>query len=195
MDIRIARKEDVSRIVAFHSQQFEDYYLTQLGSKVLESYYGFFISSAKNKCFITLDGEEVVGLALFVTDFDAHISRFYATYKMLLSVSIIKSLLKFNKIVWGGTLERVKNVFKKSDDSLELPKLTLLSLAVSKEHRGHGIGQELLEHAEEYYRQKQIKSYYLSVLSKNKKAIKFYEKNGFVKVGLKDRLYYMEKNI
>ncbi|MFX3924808.1 GNAT family N-acetyltransferase, partial [Streptococcus suis] len=91
------------------------------------------------------------------------------------ATSIIKALLGMNRIVWKGTAERVMNLFRTSEKAFDLPKLTLLSLAVSNCYRGNGIGKKLINFAEEFYIDKGIESYYLSVLSSNYDAIRFYE--------------------
>lgn len=195
MEIRLANLNDIEKIATFHSEQFSDYYLTQLGKNVLCKYYEFFINSKENRCFISIKDGTIVGLGLFLEDFEEQIAQFYSQNKTLLAVSILKSLLKCNKIVWEGTYERVKNMFTISSVDSDLPKLTLLSLAVSEKFRGKGIGKELLEHAEKYYQEKGKTRYYLSVLAHNTKAIGFYEKNNFVKLKQKGKIYYMEKEI
>lgn len=193
MEIRLVNLSDVNAIVKFHEEQFPEYYLTQLGSSVLYSYYNFFITSPKNKCFLILKEEEIAGIALFVENFEEQISEFYSRYKILLSKSILKELLMMNKVVWGGTFERFFTMLSNSDRQTDLPKLTLLSLAISEKYRGQGLGKKLLAFAEEYYTFQGVDSYYLSVLSENMGAIRFYEKNGFVVLSSKDRLHYMLK--
>ncbi|HFI0401215.1 TPA: GNAT family N-acetyltransferase [Streptococcus suis] len=193
MEIKLANLDDIDEIVKFHKEQFSDYYLTQLGSSILSRYYTFFITSSVNNCFVVLEKNKIIALALFVNDFEFHISKFYANNKVFLATSIIKALLGMNRIVWKGTAERVMNLFRTSEKAFDLPKLTLLSLAVSNCYRGNGIGKKLINFAEEFYIDKEIKSYYLSVLSSNYDAIRFYEKNGFNKMNSDSRLYYMEK--
>lgn len=51
-------------------------------------------------------------------------------------------------------------------------------------HTGKGIGQQMLLHAEKIATHRQYQYIYLTVWVKNERAIRFYEKNGFVKSGL-----------
>lgn len=195
VEIRLVNLGDVNDIVRFHEKQFPEYYLTQLGSSILYRYYEFFITSPKNKCFLILKKEQIAGIALFVENFEEQISEFYSKYKILLARSILKKLLMMNRVVWGGTFERFSVMLSNSDQQTDLPELTLLSLAISEKYRGQGLGRQLLAFAEEYYTLQEVDSYYLSVLSDNERAIKFYEQNGFIVYSSNERLYYMLKHL
>ena len=55
-------------------------------------------------------------------------------------------------------------------------------LAVNPAHQNLGIGNKLMEYAENYARKKQLNSVRLDTFSKNLKNQKFYEKRGYIKL-------------
>ena len=66
----------------------------------------------------------------------------------------------------------------KEDDSIEIERVY-----VSEEFQGKNVGQNLLNKAIEICIEKNAQSLWLGVWEKNYKAIRFYQKNGFVEFG------------
>jgi len=66
----------------------------------------------------------------------------------------------------------------KEDDSIEIERVYVLS-----EFHGKNVGKKLLDKAIEISREKNAKSVWLGVWEKNYKAIRFYQKNGFLEFG------------
>ena len=66
----------------------------------------------------------------------------------------------------------------KEDDSIEIERVYVLS-----EFHGKNVGKKLLDKASEISREKNAKTLLLGVWEKNYKAIRFYQKNGFVEFG------------
>jgi ribosomal protein S18 acetylase RimI-like enzyme len=64
---------------------------------------------------------------------------------------------------------------QQAEDSLEIERIYVL-----KEYQGKGIGNELLNLAKHIANQKNAPYIWLGVWEENKKAIAFYEKNGFI---------------
>ena len=60
-------------------------------------------------------------------------------------------------------------------------------LAVNPVHQNSGIGNKLMDYAENYARKKQLTSVRLDTFSKNLKNQKFYERRGYVKL---ESIYY-----
>jgi len=58
----------------------------------------------------------------------------------------------------------------------------LKSIVVDTDHRGHGVGKELLSFAEDYFRPSS-RHFFLCVSSFNHRARKLYENTGYKKVG------------
>lgn len=65
-----------------------------------------------------------------------------------------------------------------NNDALEIERIYVL-----QEYQGKRIGQFMLDKAIELATQHSMKYVWLGVWEKNEKAIRFYEKNGFVKFG------------
>jgi ribosomal protein S18 acetylase RimI-like enzyme len=66
----------------------------------------------------------------------------------------------------------------KEDDSIEIERVY-----VSEEFQGKNVGQNLLNKAIEICIEKNAQSLWLGVWERNYKAIRFYQKNGFVEFG------------
>lgn len=191
---RTADIDDINKIVAFHINNFPDYYLTQLGSDLLNKYYYYFINNDNNFCMLAFYEENMVGLSLFVDKFDEQINSFYKQNIISISKSILLNCLKCNKIILEGTKKRIFSLFKNSI-SVDLPETTLLSLVVDRESRKLGIASNLIMNSEDILISRKIESYYLSVLSDNSGAIEFYKKRGFALIGKDNGLLYLKKEI
>lgn len=74
-----------------------------------------------------------------------------------------------------------------------LDECEIARIAVAKEVRRKGIGQQLFDHMTEICQQKQLTRMLLDVRESNRVAIIFYEKNGFEMDGER-KLYYGGKN-
>ncbi|MFP8915831.1 GNAT family N-acetyltransferase [Enterococcus innesii] len=195
MDYKLATFADLNKIVDFHLENFEGYYLTNLGKDVLNKYYYFFLNNKKNKFFLVKDGEEIVGLALFVEDFEEQINVFYKNNFLLLSKNILKKFVLLNKPVISGTLSRVISTVKSDSNIYDLPRMSLLSLAIDKKNRSQGIGKSLIDFSEVYLNDLGYQSYYLSVLNTNFRGINFYKRLGFKPIKTDNNLVYFEKSI
>jgi len=75
------------------------------------------------------------------------------------------------KINFGHTQTEIKD-----ENSLEIERIYVL-----KEFHGKKVGQQLYEKAMEIAEKKNVDYVWLGVWEKNPRAIRFYEKNGFVK--------------
>ncbi len=73
--------------------------------------------------------------------------------------------------------------------SVRIPKLRLYSIAVHPEARKNHIGQLLLDHAFTRVPKCKKNGIYLEVRQSNTVALRFYEKNGFRRTGIKKAYY------
>ena len=84
----------------------------------------------------------------------------------------------------GHTAGYLKINFGKAQTELkEKDGMEVARIYVLKEFHGKGMGQRLLEKALQIAKNKKINYIWLGVWGKNQKAIRFYEKNGFIKFG------------
>jgi ribosomal-protein-alanine N-acetyltransferase len=78
----------------------------------------------------------------------------------------------------------------------------ILDIAVNPDHRGRGVGLELMARAEGFAREKQAEVLALEVRASSTPAISLYERCGFRRTGIRSRYYdagedavLMEKNL
>lgn len=69
------------------------------------------------------------------------------------------------------------------------PEGELLKIAVRKKNRESGVGHFLLEHLCHELKKRTVTSLFLEVRSKNRTALRFYEKHGFLTVGTRPGYY------
>ena len=116
----------------------------------------------------------------------------------LLSVEIpnyVDKILKFATIESISIDGRLKAfiAFYENDKSRESAFLTMI--AVSKSSWQLGYGEELLKFSIKEIDKKGFKFYKLQVKEDNLKAIRLYQKYGFINVGVKDGVVNMEKQL
>ncbi|HNX15665.1 MAG TPA: GNAT family N-acetyltransferase, partial [Oscillospiraceae bacterium] len=68
-------------------------------------------------------------------------------------------------------------------DINDVQSLELERIYVDAKFQGRGLGRVLMEHAIEIARERKKSYVWLGVWEKNDKAIAFYQKNGFYKIG------------
>ncbi len=69
------------------------------------------------------------------------------------------------------------------------PEAELLKIAVKEKNRGHGIGLLLFQHLFWELEKRRITSLFLEVRSANRAALNFYDKHGFLRVGIRSGYY------
>lgn len=65
----------------------------------------------------------------------------------------------------------------------------ILSIGVKKRVRRNGIGKYLIEQAKRFSTLHQLKSILLEVAETNRNAVRFYKKQGFLKIGIRNNYY------
>lgn len=73
--------------------------------------------------------------------------------------------------------------------SFVLDEAELLKIGVLESHQRCGVGKNLHAKMEDYLREQNVKNIFLEVRIDNKKAINFYEKNGYEKVTIRENYY------
>lgn len=69
------------------------------------------------------------------------------------------------------------------------PEAELLKIVVKKENRGRGVGRFLFKHLFEELQKSEVTSLFLEVRLRNRIALDFYERHGFVHVGVRPGYY------
>ena len=105
--------------------------------------------------------------------------------------SIAKGGARFQLAVDGRKIVGFANV-RRGQKGWELYRIYLLP-----EYIGKGVGRELLKLGERFFEEKKARKYYVYVYSRNKRALDFYFRNGFVRVKERDKRpeLYLEKRL
>jgi ribosomal protein S18 acetylase RimI-like enzyme len=106
-------------------------------------------------------GKDVIARALSNPETEFYIAR------------LNKEAIGYLKINFGNAQTDLKD-----PEGMEIERIYTLS-----EHFGKNVGKVLLDKAFETAREKNVKYVWLGVWEKNPRAIRFYEKNGFVSFG------------
>jgi ribosomal protein S18 acetylase RimI-like enzyme len=84
----------------------------------------------------------------------------------------------------GEIVGYVKINLNNRDDSVKgIKTVEMERIYAGKEHIGKGVGKELMQASIQEARQRDCDSLWLGVWEKNRRAIEFYKKWGFIKVG------------
>jgi ribosomal protein S18 acetylase RimI-like enzyme len=164
-------------IVKIHKQAFKNFFLTQLGDFFLNVYYKASLKADDCVCIGIFDENSLLkGFAI-----GSLCSKGY--HKKLLknnifSFSIVFLYLMFSK---PKSLIRLKNnLEKKANEKDDGLYAELLSIAVSTDSKGQGLGKLLLSDFEETLRKHNVKKIALTTDKyKNEDTLAFYEKTGY----------------
>lgn len=195
--LKKVEREDICMIAKLHKRIFSDHLLGQLPVFLIKSFYLSYYKSYVSKREILFDGcfqkdGSLLGFVLGGESHDLNQAKKSFLHKNLFLLSCvslfnfkmypfisqkIRILLRNNKIRMGGGKQ---------------PSFRLLSIGVSPEYQGKGISILLLNQFEEETFDK-VRAYGLSVHINNRRAIAFYQKNGFLFSGENSISYFMQK--
>jgi ribosomal protein S18 acetylase RimI-like enzyme len=169
----------------------KDHFSSKFSKKMLIEYYGELIKinefcySARN------ENNEIIGFIIAGKKTGEAIRRF--------------SQVRFFSLIWYSILTPSELVTKakgylegfyarKPLKTKSVNKLRLLSIATGKKYQSLGYGAEMLARFEDELRLVGAVEYGLSVRYKNHRAVKFYQKNGFLKEKItKKNIYFIKK--
>lgn len=185
--------EYLEAIANIHHQVFQKNHLTaNFSQKKTKEYYQNIIKASDLSIIIqkkTFDRREerkvILGYIVAGASVPIGVSTFLKNNRLyVLSIMIKKPTLFYSKL----KLFIASHIQKPFSSTT---KFRLLSIAISKDAQSRGTGLSLLNSFENILIEKGVHDYGLSVKNSNKKAIAFYEKNGFIlECQLKDSKYY-----
>lgn len=130
-------------------------------------YNDYYTECEKDNCFVFADdNDEAVGYILCAEDFDKYIYMMEKLY--LPKLSYLGK--KYRTIAEGEIF--VHRIFRRKYPAH-------LHIDILPEYRSKGVGTQLTDTLKEHLKSKGCKGLMLSAGANNKKAIKFYKKNGF----------------
>ena len=200
--IEKATIKDMAKVAEVHVQCFHGYFISELGTTLIQRYYQEFLLEDDNLFLIAKENENIIGFCMgYVQGKSDARNSFIRNNRFLLTVKILEKGLQFNKIVINRVYLHVKYYFKAlfnstkniSPKQLVDAKGDLLSIGVLEQYRGLGVSCQLVRKFEEMLMNKEINTYQLSCYSSNLVAIKFYQKMGLVPIRISNIETVFEK--
>lgn len=199
------RNEDLIDVARVHINAFPKSFLSKLGIGAIRRYYEWQMIGPHNHYNIVaeLDGK-LVGFCVGGISRGAMIG-FLKKYRFYLAIKLLSKLyLLFHKDFFAKFVFAVKLFLKKiffNEESKAKTRISdsygILAICVLKEVQGLGVAKELMIESENKAKREGFKYMHLTVDSDNTRAIKFYEKLGFVKVleRSKNGSVFMQKRV
>ena len=175
---RKSKVSDSNQIAKIHLKSFPNFFLTTLGYSFLKTYY---TSCAKSKeaisiCAIDQDDKKLLGFAVGCFNSSGFNKRLI--FSNLFEYSYIALLLLITKPI--ALIRLYKNLAKNNNKDDKGNYSELLSIGVSPDQNGFGIGQGLLVKFENQVREKGINTITLTTdADSNDSVLRFYKKSGY----------------
>jgi ribosomal protein S18 acetylase RimI-like enzyme len=189
------RIEDVAGAARLHACVFPDYFLTHMGPRFLEGFYGEFVGQPGNYGLVATCDQGLIGCVIGTLNSQACYERFYRHNLGMISWTVLQRLVldAYVRRNLGARMVHVGRAFRsligvKGTHSAEAgpPTARLLSIGVDPEWRGQGIAAELVaEYCRELW-EDGVERVGLSVRRDNHGAIAFYGATGWYEEGADD---------
>ena len=173
---KIKSSEETTNIADIHISSFPDFFLTSFGKHFLRCFYHQYLKNDDSGIYGAYEDDKLIGFLAYCSN-NKRIAKmtvfkhpFSIGFPLLMKVVFSK---KFRK--------RFNGAF--SQTSSPNNYIYFSSLAVSKKHRGIGVGSALIQFANTELEKGFDGAYILTDYKNNKSVIEFYAKNGF---GLSD---------
>jgi ribosomal protein S18 acetylase RimI-like enzyme len=189
--IKKADISDIQNIINLHLSSFDrNHFSAVFSKKMLEKYFENLLELNEfNFVFYNDEQKELLGYVIAGFNSQEAVNKFIKKNYF----SVILTLLKNPKFLSEKVSEIVEKIFGK--EIIKKAKCRLYLIAVNEHYKGKGIGKQLINHLENEIRKSGLNLYGLSVRKDNKKAIGFYNKNGYeVEFENSKSIYYI-KNI
>lgn len=178
MHTRKIKSEESGQVARLHIEGIDTGFISSLGERFVTVLYEAIVDSPYGFGFVAEEDGKVLGFIAFTMD----INKLYRSL-------IFKKGVKFIFLLAGKmvSLNRIRRVFQtlfypSRIKAFDLPKAELLSIAVTPEGRGKGVGKELIAKGLEECRKRGIDKVKVLVAAGNEAANKLYEKCGFERV-------------
>ena len=176
--VRTMLEKDIKEVVRIHSESLPQDFLPSLGIDFLAKiFYPNTLNSPLGITFVkTIDGEVAGFLTL------AYKSNLFL--KNIILKNFYRTIIIFFKKMFltplflRECLDIFFQVFLKEKEYKESPEIVVI--AVKKNFRGMGVGQELVNYVKEHLKNKGFNKLFVKTLTSNLSAIKLYEKTGGV---------------
>lgn len=183
--VRQATAQDLPQVVAVHTQCFPDSFSTALGKKLLVKFYTEYMNDVPELFLVAERDGKICGFCMgYYCEENPYMKRFFKHNLFAAGLRIAGQLLIGNKAAW----KKLTSVFSKKAEFKPIGEPykagaqdgDLLSICVLPQARGCGAAQALIETYEQVLKAHGRKYCLLTVAVDNSRAIRFYERNGYV---------------
>lgn len=189
--IRKIKEEDIQEISKIHKRAFdESHFTSHLSTRLLMKFYRKLIEfNSFTFLFEDDDSKNIAGFIIAGDKTQAAIDNFTReNFAEIFKIFLFKPYLLKPKLKAAFT-KLIKGKAFSAQSSLRL-----LSIAVAPEFQNKKIGKQLILFLETELKKNNIYQYGLSVKNDNEKAIKFYNRNGYlIEKEIDDGIYYFKK--
>ena len=183
--VRQATREDLKQVAAVHKNCFPDSFSTALGEKLLVKFYTEYMTSVPELFLVAEEEGKICGFCMgYYCEENPYMKLFFKHNLLAAGLRIAGQLLIGNKAAW----KKLTATFSKKAEFKPLGEEyktgvqdgDLLSICVLPQTRGSGAAQELISTYENILQNRGRKYCILTVAVDNPRAIRFYERNGYV---------------
>jgi len=177
MIYREVKKSEYKILADIHIEAFKDFFLTSLGKSFLRTYYKASLKSAESIAICAVDDEnKIIGFIIGCIQ-----SKGY--HKRLMKQNLLMFLYEGFVIA----LKKPKALFRLANNLDKTAIITddgnyaeLLSIGVSPESKGAGIGKEMIKRFEEEAKSRRCLTIALTTdYENNETVLEFYKRNGY----------------
>jgi ribosomal protein S18 acetylase RimI-like enzyme len=187
---RKLERSDLRAAAELHIEVFDDHFLGHMGRRFLELLYGQWVDRPGSYGFVALADRRLVGCVIGSQDLAPVFNDFYRRHFVALSGQFAVRFVR-DGFVRRHVAARLPHVLRairvrlgmkptSGAEPEEWPRAQLLSIGVAADLRGRGIAEELAARFCEALAADGVDAVGLSVLTTNPRAIRFYEKSGWI---------------
>ena len=175
---RKARSSDAKNVAKIHAETFKNFFLSSLGSSFLITYYNACIKSKEAISICALDKDNnVVGFCFGTLYSKGFNKRLILNNFFSFTIQTIRIIFYKPKAI----IRLFENLNKEGDLDDNGDYSELLSIGVTPDQNGLGIGQQLIAKFENQVRQKGVTTIALTTdADSNDSVLRFYKKSGYI---------------
>jgi len=175
IEVTAANASDfIEAIAEIHAGAYSKGHLTSTFDRAHLVEYNRMLIEESDLSVVALDQDRVVGFIIAGETVAVGVSRFIAANRGYLILRFLRHPQFLLSRVYWKIVTTVRAVEKSA------ATFRLLSIATSPQAQSRGVGGRMLAEFEAMLKRKGVSRYGLSVLSRNHRAIAFYQRNGFV---------------
>ena len=167
----MAQKEDAPAIAKIHQTEISGGFLSSLSPAFLERFYLALIQSPVSFCIVAKENDNVVGFVAGTTNLNAFYKYFLIRYFFQSFFILLPKIF--------SSLKKVVETLLYPQKGQSLPKAELLTIAITKEFQGKGVGGQMIQPFILEMKKRNISVFKVVVGESLAGAIAFYEKQGF----------------